>query len=304
MMTQIPHKIRSLNMPAHSDVRRTVQPSALPALDSHMLELTGLLQTTLDLEQQINLLADTARRELDTHALRYYYCTRKVELVVGHLGGHKADYDLLVGDEPLGNVSFYRDRPYTETDLLELEKLLCALTYPLRNALTYRRAVERALRDPLTGVQNRTALNAAIERVIEVSKRHGTPLAMLVLDIDHFKAINDTHGHRFGDDVLRAVASTAGTTIRRCDEIFRFGGEEFVVLANYTDEDGARQLAERIRRDIEAIGTVNGMDITVTVSVGMAIMPPGNDSQSLFDRADQALYQAKQGGRNRCVLGH
>jgi diguanylate cyclase (GGDEF)-like protein len=301
-MIQSPQTIRSLNMPAHSDVRRTVQPSVPAALDSSVLKLTSLLQTTLELEQQIALFADAARRKLDTHALRYRHGSEKLDLTIGSIGGHKADYDLVIEQELLGNVAFYRDRPYTEVELLDLEKLLCALIYPLRNALTYRRAVERALRDPLTGVQNRTALTTAVEREIETSRRHSTPLSMLVLDIDHFKHINDSYGHSFGDDVLRAVARTAGTTIRRCDEIFRFGGEEFVVLAGYTDEEGARQLAERIRRDIEAIGTVNGMDVSVTVSIGIAVMPPGNDSSSLFDRADQALYQAKQGGRNRFVV--
>lgn len=301
-MIRSPQKISSHDMPAHTDVQRTVQPTAPAALDARVLELTSLLQTTLDLEQQMGLFANAISRKLETDALRYRHEEEQVELRFGDIGGHRAGYDLVIESEQLGSVEFYRDRPYTEAELYELENLLCALVYPLRNALTYRRAVERALRDPLTGVQNRNALNAAVEREVETSRRHGTSLAMLVLDIDHFKHINDNYGHSFGDDVLRAVAQTAGTTIRRCDEIFRFGGEEFVVLANYTDEDGARQLAERIRRDVEAIGTINGLDVCVTVSLGIALMPPGDSAQQLFDRADQALYRAKKEGRNRWVV--
>lgn len=293
---------RSHDMPAHTDVQRTVQPGAPAALDGRVLELTSLLQTTLDLEQQLGLFASAVSRDLATDALRYRNEQEDLDLTFGQRAGHRAGYDLVIEEQQLGSVALYRARPFTEAELFNIENLLCALVYPLRNALTYRRAVQQALRDPLTGVQNRAALAGAVEREAETSRRHGTSLAMLVLDIDHFKHINDNHGHSFGDDVLRAVAQTAGTTIRRCDEIFRFGGEEFVVLANYTDKQGARQLAERIRRDVEAIGTVNGRDVCVTVSIGVALMPPGTGSEQLFERADKALYQAKQDGRNRCVV--
>ncbi len=289
-------------MPVTHDVQRTVQASVPAPMDPSVLALTSVLQTTLDLEQQVKLVATAARRQLDTDGVRYRHQDEAAEVIDGTTEGHKASYDLVIDHVSLGCIGFFRERPFEERDLQELESLVCAWIYPLRNAITYRQAVERALRDPLTGVQNRNALTSALEREIETSRRHATPLSMLVLDIDHFKKINDNHGHSFGDDVLRAVAQTAGTTIRRCDEIFRFGGEEFVILARYTDEDGARQLAERIRKDIEAIGTVNGLDAGVTVSIGIAVMPPADSADDLFDRADQALYQAKQQGRNRWVL--
>lgn len=297
-----PPTTRSQTMPANHDVQRTVQASVPAQMDPNVLALTSVLQTTLDLDQQVKLVAAAAARKVDTDGVRYRHGSENIDALDGSVDGHKANYDLVIESISLGDVSFYRDRPFDEADLQQLEALLCAWMYPLRNAITYRQAVERALRDPLTGVQNRNALTGALEREIETSRRHATPLSMLVLDIDRFKKINDTHGHSYGDDVLRAVAQTAGTTIRRCDEIFRFGGEEFVILARYTDEDGARQLAERIRKDIEAIGTVNGLDAGVTVSIGIAVMPPSDSADDLFDRADQALYQAKQQGRNRWVM--
>lgn len=301
-MIQSNQPITSLNMTAHTDVQRTVQAKLAATEDSRVLNLTNLLQTTLELDQQINLLADAVRREMDVTALAYQHTEDDLQLCIGRTGGHKAHYDLVIEQQSLGKVSVYRERPFTDDELADLESMLCVLVYPLRNALAYRHAVQRALRDPLTGVQNRNALDSALGREIETSRRHGSSLSMLVLDIDHFKHINDTHGHSFGDDVLKAVAHTAETTIRRCDEIFRFGGEEFVVLARFTDETGARQLAERIRKDIEAIGTVNGQDAGVTVSIGIAVMPPADSADNLFDRADQALYQAKQEGRNRWVM--
>jgi len=301
-MIRSSQQLRSHNMPGHTNVQRTVEPGTPAALDARVMELTGTLQTTLDLEQLLVMFATAAGRHLDTLAQRYLHQDEGIELEVGNRGGHRAGYDLVIEGDNLGRIELYRDHPYTESELFDLENLLCALIYPLRNALTYRRAVERALRDPLTGVQNRAALTAAVEREVDASRRHGTPLAMLVFDIDHFKRINDNYGHSYGDDVLRAVAHTAQSTIRRCDQLFRYGGEEFVVLASYTDQEGARQLAERIRRDIEAIGSVGGRDVCITVSLGVALIPPGETADDLFDRADQALYRAKQGGRNRTVI--
>ncbi len=122
---------------------------------------------------------------------------------------------------------------------------------------------------------------------------------MLVIDIDHFKQVNDTYGHRFGDDVLRAVAHAVGDTIRRSDVLYRYGGEEFVVLASHTTLTGARQLAERIRGNVAGIATVGGRELRVTVSVGAAQLRAGESAEALFVRADQALYRAKESGRNR-----
>ncbi len=132
-----------------------------------------------------------------------------------------------------------------------------------------------------------------------MARRQGTPLAVLVVDIDHFKAVNDTYGHRFGDDVLRAVAHAVSDTIRRSDAFYRYGGEEFVVIASHTQPPGAQQLAERIRGSVAAIGTVGGRPMQVSVSVGVAVLRSGENGDGLFQRADQALYRAKQNGRNR-----
>jgi diguanylate cyclase (GGDEF)-like protein len=289
-------------MTGHTDVQRIVQPDEPIALPNRALELTSLLQTTLDLDQLIDLFAERIRHWLEMDGLRYCNVDQGIEIESGRSGGNLASYQLVIEDKQLGSIELYRPHPFSEVELMDLEKLLCALVYPLRNALSYRRALERALRDPLTGVQNRAALTAAVEREVERSRRHDLPLAMLVCDIDHFKHINDNHGHSFGDDVLKAVAHTAEATIRKSDQLFRFGGEEFVILASHTGEDGARQLAERIRRAIEAIDSINGRDICITASLGVALMPPGKTSEALFDRADQALYDAKQGGRNRTVI--
>lgn len=281
---------------------KTLRHSAPVDTDNRMAELTGQLQTTLDIDQQLELFSQRIGRWFLTDGTRYRNEGNGFAVELGRTGGHRVSYNLVIEEQDLGTIEFHRARPFAETELAELEALLCTLAYPLRNALAYRSAVERALRDPLTGVQNRAALAAAVEREVEKAQRHDTPLAMLVLDIDRFKKINDNYGHSIGDDVLRAVAHTAETTIRKSDQIFRYGGEEFVILASYTDDGGARQLAERLRRDIENIGAIHGRDMDITASLGISLMPPGKNSQDLFERADQALYQAKQNGRNCWVV--
>ena len=272
---------------------------APPRFGTEVLELTGTLQTTLEIDKLVELFAREIRRHVQLDGLAYDDPDGHAHIKIGEQALHQASYDIVVDGEALGELRVFRVHPFTADELGRFENLLCALVYPLRNALTYRLAVERALRDPLTGALNRAALEEALQREVEVARRQGTPLTVLVIDIDHFKAVNDTYGHRFGDDVLRAVAHAVSDTIRRSDALYRYGGEEFVVIASHTQPPGAQQLAERIRSSVAAIGMVGGRPMEVSVSVGLAVLRTGESGEMLFQRADQALYRAKQTGRNR-----
>jgi diguanylate cyclase (GGDEF)-like protein len=265
-----------------------------------VLELASILQTTLDVEQQILLLGREIQRYLAVDGLHYDLPGGREAVRFGREGAHRATYDLKLESSDLGSIRAYRDDPFAERELHSLEKLLCSLVYPLRNALMYKQAVELASRDPLTGCGNRSIMDSSLRREIGLANRQRLPLAVLVVDIDHFKRFNDTHGHAFGDDVLVAVARGIATTIRHSDLLFRYGGEEFVVLASHTGADGAMLLAERIRANIAAINTIRGKDIAVTVSIGTSSLADSDTAGSLFERADAALYAAKDAGRNRC----
>jgi len=282
-------------------IHGTVMPSTPDKLGSRVLELSSILQTTLDLDTQIDLLGRALQRDLAIDGLRYRPPGRDRQIVYGREGAQRATYDLGLEEQPLGSVQILRDLPYAESEIQTLENLLCAVVYPLRNALTYLQAVELASRDPLTGVQNRMALETSLIREVDLAKRKSLPLSMLVIDIDHFKHFNDDFGHTFGDDILQAVSQAIANTIRRCDQLFRFGGEEFVVLTSHTDEQGAMLLAERIRENIAAMKTVRGRRISVTVSLGVTSLADTDDAEHFFDRADKALYEAKNSGRNRSV---
>jgi diguanylate cyclase (GGDEF)-like protein len=152
--------------------------------------------------------------------------------------------------------------------------------------------------DQLTGLLNRAGLERLRARP-EVQREFASqPYVLLVLDIDHFKRINDQHGHLFGDRVLCAVADAVSRSVRASDVAARFGGEEFLVVLPDTRLDGGAEIAERIRRQVQALD----LPVPVTVSVGIADGAPPNDVPELvFERADQALYRAKKGGRNRVV---
>ncbi|MCP5159083.1 MAG: GGDEF domain-containing protein [Gammaproteobacteria bacterium] len=159
----------------------------------------------------------------------------------------------------------------------------------------------RLRQDPLTGVSNRLAYEEQLHQEFQRWKRFGNPLTFLIWDIDHFKQINDRHGHDIGDEVLREVARQLNSRLRSTDFVARYGGEEFAMLLPGADIEAALQLAEQIRHHIAESGFRYGeAHIPVTISCGLASFQPGDCLESVFKRADQALYQAKKTGRNSC----
>jgi diguanylate cyclase (GGDEF)-like protein len=163
----------------------------------------------------------------------------------------------------------------------------------------------QSIRDGLTGLFNRNFMEIALERELHRAARQGTPLAVMMLDVDHFKVMNDTFGHEAGDVVLREVADCYRRSLREEDIICRYGGEEFVVIMPDATEETAWERAETIRHCVADIrmhfrGELLG---PVTVSVGIAMYPDaGRDGNDLIRLADGALYRAKDAGRNRVML--
>jgi diguanylate cyclase (GGDEF)-like protein len=163
---------------------------------------------------------------------------------------------------------------------------------------------ERSIRDDLTGCFNRRAFRRLFEREAERSAGLGLPLSVVFFDIDHFKRFNDRHGHALGDAVLASVAREATAILSPQELLFRWGGEEFVVLLSHTNAETARAFAEKLRARIEekvGLDETNGRE-PVTISLGVATgEPPDFDELALIRFADSALYQAKESGRNRAV---
>lgn len=168
------------------------------------------------------------------------------------------------------------------------------------------RMVESALRDPLTRLYNKRYFDDRLDAELRFAHRHGTSLALLLIDVDHFKRVNDERGHLAGDAVLAEIAQTLSAAVRNEDVVARYGGEELVVLSRAIGDEGAHNLAERLRRTIEAlrVKVEDEPAVRVTISIGVAVYPTieAGTTTQLTAAADRALYQAKDGGRNQVVI--
>lgn len=267
-----------------------------------LLRLSGHLQTTLELGQLIEIFFKHMQSAVATDGMAYRVPDKAIQVSLGRCCTHSARYELTTHEEDVGELLFYRSTRFREYELANIEGLLSTLLYPLRNALRYRDAVDASFRDPLTGAGNRVALEQTLDREVELAHRHDLELSVLMLDLDHFKAINDDHGHSVGDAVLKATVSAVIDCVRQTDICFRYGGEEFLVLLSNTPHKESLLVAERIRKSIERLypKTPEG-PIAITGSIGCASLAPTDSKSSLIERADSALYVAKHLGRNQVI---
>jgi len=191
-----------------------------------------------------------------------------------------------------------------EADAAALASLVAReLGAPLRIAVLMDESQRLATVDPLTGLLNRRAFLEVMHTELAHARRYGSAFSLLLLDVDHFKVVNDTHGHAVGDQVLAAVGAMLHRELRSPDTAARWGGEEFVVALRSTDETGAVGAADRIRSALQALEIGEpGKKIRVTASIGAAQCAHGESVEGLTERADQAMYRAKLGGRNRVEL--
>lgn len=171
----------------------------------------------------------------------------------------------------------------------------------LRSSLT--QAQEIVLKDPLTGAGNRRQFDMSMEKAINDCVQKATPLSLVMCDIDHFKRVNDAFGHQVGDELIKMFARVIEGSIRETDTVIRYGGEEFAIILPMTDQDAARSIAERIRRQFESkrltIRETNQKIGQLTASFGVAQYRSGDEVETLVQRADAKLYEAKSSGRNR-----
>lgn len=189
----------------------------------------------------------------------------------------------------------------TQVEVQTLELLATVAAVALETCQHFAHARERAVKDALTGLANRRAFDEHIGMVLAASQDVGNPTSLVLVDIDHFKAVNDTHGHLVGDAVLRHVAQIVGRSVRDMDFCARYGGEELALVLPQTPPSAAREAAERVRRAVESRPfEIAGLPIAVTISCGAATYVHGTMTQAqLFEFADRALYGAKCAGRNR-----
>lgn len=191
-------------------------------------------------------------------------------------------------------------RPLSPTGKSRVKTLIASVDNALGTLLKIRDLERRAATDPLTGCYNRRALTGILEHDLHHAQRYHHPLSLIMMDIDHFKSINDTHGHLVGDEVLRHLALEIPDVIRKSDTLARYGGEEFVIVLPEASLDQAVFIAHRIRKRIESLSIrlADGTALSITASFGAAEATCDDDSQSLLAEADAMLYEAKHRGRN------
>ena len=263
-------------------------------------QLIQALQNTLEMESLLNFFFDLVQSNVSFDGFSYRLDLLDIDFHFGKQSIHSCSYRLITQQDYLGELTFYRAKRFPERELAVLEGLLNVLVFPLRNSIRYRDAVTAALADPLTGAGNRIALNNTLHREIELAKRYEQSMAILMIDLDRFKSINDTFGHTCGDEILKQLVKTMKEEIRGSDVIFRYGGEEFVVLLNSTDLEKATYIAERLRERIANLDLQHkGETIPTSVSIGLSILNPEDTVTRLLERADFAMYAAKNDGRNK-----
>ncbi len=221
---------------------------------------------------------------------------------------HLLTLSLTAGSETIGMLllATSMERNLGRDQAMALDSALRHLALCLKNARRFQQVCRYAESDSLTGVYNRRHFEQTLNQEVERHRRYKQDISLIMLDVDHFKKINDTWGHQAGDTVLRGIAETIVDAVRQTDYCARYGGEEFVILLPHTNRDSALLLADRLRQNIEKRQfSCGGKGFSVTASLGVACLVPQDLMQAahLTREADMALYLAKGRGRNRVVAG-
>jgi diguanylate cyclase (GGDEF)-like protein len=219
--------------------------------------------------------------------------------------GHVLAVPLLRASEVVGVIALYQPTDaewFTDADEEALYSLARQAAIAVENVMLHNEAQVASLTDPLTGLWNVRYLTMVVNQEIERAARFDRPLGLLMLDLDHFKRVNDTYGHARGDAVLTEFAQRLRAVVREVDAVARYGGEEFVVVLPETSLEGAVRLAERIGSAVRdrPFKSAEGPPLPVTVSIGASVFPTnGTTAPLLLRAADAALYEAKNAGRDR-----
>ena len=272
--------------------------SRLDEIAAHLAGEVEEQNAAQDDTEQLNLLVSSEVEELKTNVMRALEVTalrKQVSLRLGAINSHLQEFR---GREE-SRVKTYRQRVgRMRTRIRELERESHSLHMSLQEEQRL------AMIDALTGIPNRAAYDDRMEQEFRRWKRFGREVSILAWDIDRFKNVNDAYGHKAGDRVLKVIGELLSKHVRETDFVARYGGEEFVMLLVGSSPAEGYAVAEKIRIEIAQLGFhFHDKPVTVTASCGITNFIAEDTADIAFDRADRALYQAKEAGRNRCVIG-
>ncbi len=259
------------------------------------------LQTSLELSAQLQIFSMAVGKNLPLTSLQMHTAVGEFSAPGSYPGAFEYRSMLVLNEQCLAELVYQSQAPFTALLQRRLIELESQWLFPLRNALIVTRLQQLALRDTLTGLGNRRFFDDAFAKAVLLAERKKEAGALLLLDLDNFKQVNDNYGHHTGDDVLVAVAEAMRTTLRASDNLFRFGGDEFAVLLNAEDAPSAELVAHRL---IKAISQMHICEkYQVSASAGLVAFDGSMTAKDLFTLADQALYAAKMAGKNAVRTG-
>jgi diguanylate cyclase (GGDEF)-like protein len=259
------------------------------------------LGATLEPDQLLRVIVETAVESTGASGGMLVGVDGQIfEVGAPYFGSDRLELPLSAGRDSYGTL-FLFGRRFEPEAIETANSLVAQAVTALDNAKLHRIVEQQALVDGLTGLANRRHTEDRLASELARAERFGGPLAIVIADLDDFKAVNDVHGHPVGDTVLRAFARTVLASMRDSDVAGRWGGEEFLLVLSGTDGAGAGQLAERIRAQVAegSLLTPEGVPVRVTASFGVAPYEEGQNLETLVATADAALYEAKRGGKNR-----
>jgi len=255
------------------------------------LVLLERLQTTLDVKELLTIFAKEAEKLVDFSGL--YFKSQNFSTCIKGTRVAKVErtFELKLGHEFIGVLTYNVNKPISISKYKILNQLHKHLLYPLRNALHYQLATTLAMQDSLTNLGNRRYFDKQLTRAIHQANRNQSMVGLILGDLNKFKATNDTYGHQVGDLVLQHVAKAMQVSIRDCDSVFRFGGDEFAIIVENASSNSLKIIENRINLAINNDALLAKYE--VSCSLGCTFMNRADNEKSIFVRADQALYQKK-----------
>ena len=276
-------------LPFSAEHYRNNEPAAIHSL----LEK---LQTTLNIEELLTIYAEHAKQIINFSGLQFQSSLGVAQIPNSDNSKPPYSFNLDINNEHLGQLIYFCQYPLSGSIKQKLVGLHSVLVYPLRNALMYSRVLKLATKDTSTGLNNRSQFDAILAQKLERFRRHHRPFSLMLLDLDNFKQVNDSYGHKIGDDVLQEFANVLCSSIRGTDSVFRFGGDEFAVLIDDPEFTTNKVIAQRVMQLVTQSSLMKQYE--VTTSIGFTLANSKDCENEIFARADKGLYKAKASGRN------
>lgn len=264
-------------------------------------ELLWSLQQYLEVDKLLSTYSRYIQAHLPLESLLFNHHERQLTIFgrPHYATGPLTKRSVYADNNYLGDLFYHFNGELNEAQQSWLEACEHLLQYPLRNAIAYYELRSQAVRDHLTNLGNRVLLEEVLEQLLSVQERTDIQHAVMLLDLDNFKAVNDKYGHQRGDAVLTEFAAILRQQLRNCDRLFRYGGDEFLIIVANPDEITLQRIFRRLQLAISDDNLLSSHN--VSCSAGAVLIKPAHTAVSLFEEVDASLYQAKQNGRDQMV---